>query len=141
MKACAMVLLVLPSLLAAQERVALSGPVTLEIRSTDTLRVASVAINVDGQLFGSLGVLRPSPGQVHCGATGCVATTPAVLKLTVAPGEARVSVPDGTPELEVTVTAPDGLTRHLVAYGHTLFFAREASGTLTVNASRLTTPF
>ena len=141
MKACAMVFLVLPSLLAAQERAAVSGPVTLEIRSTDTLRVASVAINVEGRLFGSLGVLRPAPGQVHCGATGCVATTPAVLKLTVAPGQARVSVPDGAPELEVTVKSPDGRTRHLVAYGHTLSFARAAGGTLTVHASRLTTRF
>ena len=141
MKACAIALLLLPSLLAGQERAAVSGPVTLEIRSTDTLRVASVAIDVEGALFGSLGVLRPAPGQIHCGSTGCVATTPAVLELTVGSGEARVSVPAGAPELEVTVKAPDGLTRHLVAYGHTLSFAREAGGTLTVHASRLTTRF
>jgi hypothetical protein len=141
MKACAIALLVLPSLLAAQERAALSGPITLEIRSTDTLRVASVAINFEGRLFGSLGVLRPSPGQIHCGAMGCVATTPAILELTVAPGKGRISVPDGAPELEVTVKAPDGVARHLVAYGHTLSFAREAGGTLTVHASRMTTRF
>ena len=141
MKACVIALLVLPSLLAAQDRAAVSDPVTLEIRSTDTLRVASVAINVEGGLFGSLGVLRPSPGHIHCEATGCVATTPAVLELTVAPGEGRLSVPDGAPELEVTVKAPDGLTRHLVAYGHTLSFARGAGGTLTVHASRMTTRF
>jgi hypothetical protein len=141
MKAFAIVLLILPSLLATQEPAALSGPVTLEIRSTDTLRVASVAINLEGRLFGSLGVLRPAPGKIYCATMGCVATTPAILELTVAPGEARMSVPDGAPELEVTVRAPDGLTRHLVAYGHTLSFARDAGGTLTVHGSRMTTRF
>lgn len=141
MKACTVVLLGLPSLLVAQERAALPGPVTLEIRSTDTTRVASVAINVDGRLFGSLGVLRPAAGRVHCGPTGCVATTPAILELTVGPGEGSISVPDGAPELEVTVRAPQGPTRHVVAYGHTLSFARQAGGALTVQAPRMTTRF
>jgi hypothetical protein len=140
MRVCAAVLL-LPSLLIAQERAELTGPVSLAIRSTDTMRVANVAINVEGRLFGSLGVLRPAPGRVHCGSTGCVATTPVILELTVGPGEGRVSVPEDAPELEVTVSTPGGPARYVVAYGRTLSFARKAGGALTVLAPRLTTRF
>jgi hypothetical protein len=141
MRVFAAVLLLLPSLLIAQERIELSGPVTLAIRSTDTMRVAAVAINVEGRLFGSLGVLRPAAGRVHCGSTGCLATTPAILELTGDAGEGRISVPEGAPELEVTVSTPTGPIRQVVAYGRMLSVAREVGGALTVDAPRLTTRF
>jgi hypothetical protein len=141
MKGYLTVLLVIPSILAAQQQVAFSPPVTMEIRSVDSTRASEVSIGVEGGLFGSLGVLRPAPGRVHCGPSGCTATTPAVLELTESLGKGRVSVSTASPELQVTVIQAGRPERRIVAFGHTVSFTRDSTGQLVITAPRMVTRF
>jgi hypothetical protein len=118
-----------------------AGPVRLEIRSADPDRVLRVRIDVDGRVFGSLGVLRPSSGTVQCGKTSCTVTTPAVLTLTPEAGEARISAVVGSPELEVTVVFLDEPESRYLAHGHSLWFSRDSVGQLSIRAHGLSTRF
>lgn len=137
MKVCLAVILLIPSVLAGQQSATLPGAATVEIRSTDTSRVLTVAVDVQVGLFGSLGVLRPAPGEVHCGQTGCTATTPAVLELAPGVGQGRLSVPDTSAELEITVIAMTTTQRRLLARGHTISFSRTDRGELRIIAPRI----
>ena len=135
-------LLLVPSLLVSQQTADLSGPVTVEIRSADTLRVLNVKVDLHGSLFGAIGVLRPAFGTVDCGPDGCLATTPAMLELTTGAGAASLSVPEGSPEIDVTVIDGASRQRRVVAYGHVLSFTRSApGGALTFSAARATNRF
>lgn len=141
MKLFMAVLLVVPAALAGQQHATLSHPVTMEIRSLDSTRVSRVSIDVAGSVFQSVGVLRPAPGLVECGPSGCVATTPAVLELSTRPGEGKVGVSTDLPELAVTVMETDRPERRIVAFGHTVSFARDRTGRLVVSAPRMLTRF
>lgn len=141
MKLVATALLLLPAVVAAQDRATLTRPVTMEIRSLDSTRVSTVSIDVTGGLFESVGVLRPASGHVQCALTGCVATTPAVLELSVRPGEGELRVPADAPELAVTVIETGEVHRRLVAFGHIVSFARDSTGRLVVRAPRMVTQF
>jgi len=133
--------LLIPAALAGQQRAALPGEVVLEIRSVDPTRLLEVVIDVRGGLFGGLGVLRPAPGQVHCGPSGCTATTPAVLTLRVQQGEGHLSVPDLSPEMEVTIVAVDTPQRRLVARGQSVAFNRDERGQLHIRAGHIDSRF
>lgn len=141
MKALLAALILAPATLAGQQRATMSRPVTVEIRSVDTTRVTSVAIDVHGQLFASVGVLRPASGQVECGPSGCVATTPALLELSTRPGEGRLTVPQDAAELAVTIRETDRPDRHYVAFGRSITFVRDSAGRLEVRAARGSTRF
>lgn len=134
-------LLCIPALAAAQQDVTLSRPVTMEIRSLDSNRVSRVSIDVRGKLFESVGVLGTASGQVHCGPSTCIATTPALLELSAGSGEGTLSVPADVAELAVTVRETGRSDRSLIVYGHTITFARDGRGQLVVRAPRLTTRF
>lgn len=127
-----------PSLLIAQQSAGLAGPVTLEIRSADSSRVTSVDVRIEGPLFGSLGVLRPAPGEIRC-ATGCIATTPAVLVLTQHRGQGRISVPTHGAELEVSVVDSANSKLRMIARGHSITFTRREQGELRVSAPSIRT--
>ena len=136
------VLLLVPSLLLSQQTADLSGAVTVEIRSADTLRVLNVKVDLHGNLFDAIGVLRPASGTVECGPDGCVVTTPTLLELTTGTGGASLSVPEGSPEIEVTVLDGTSRLRRVVAHGRVISFTRsDAGGALTFSASRMTNRF
>lgn len=141
MKVLLAALVLAPAALAAQQHASVSRPVTMEIRSVDSSRVTTVAIDVHGQLFESVGVLRPASGQVECGPSGCVATTPALLELSTRPGEGALTVPQNAAELAVTVREIGRPDRHFVAFGHTITFVRDSAGRLEVRAPRMITRF
>lgn len=135
-KAVLVFLLLIPAVVGGQQTVSLRGPVSLEIRSADTMRVLRVSVDVQRRLFGSLGVLKPAPGEVRCGPTGCVATTPAILELAAGPGDGHLSVADSDSELEITIVAANTRGRRAVARGRRLSFTRDASGELRIGAPR-----
>lgn len=137
MKAVLAAALLFPALLSGQQSGAMAGAVKLEIRSADSLRVLGVRVNVDGGLFGSIGVLRPASGTIEC-TEGCVATTPSVLVLTPYDGEGHVATADPASELEVTVISLDSPERRLLARGQSISFDRTASGELRIRAARIT---
>jgi hypothetical protein len=141
MKFLIALVLLIPSLLVAQQSAALAGPVTLEIRSADSSRVSNVDVRIEGRLFGSLGVLLPAPGKVSCGPTGCVATTPALLELTRYPGEGRISVATSGAELEVSVVDSANPKSRMIARGHSITFTRTDQGELKLSAPSIRTLF
>ena len=141
MKVLLAALILAPAELAAQQHATLSRSVTMEIRSVDSSRVTSVAIDVRGQVFASIGVLRPASGQVECGPSGCVATTPALLELSTRPGEGKLTVAQDAAELAVTVRETGRPDRHFVAFGRTITFVRDSAGRLEVHAPRMITRF
>jgi hypothetical protein len=141
MKVCLSLLLLIPAALAGQQRAAIPGEVVLEIRSADATRALDVLVEVNGGLFGSLGVLQPASGQVHCGPSVCTATTPAVLTLTVQQGEGHLSVPNLSPEIEVTIVAAETPQRRIVARGQSLSFHRDERGQLHIRAPQIQSRF
>lgn len=132
-----LMLLLAPAALAAQQRATFTSAVTMEIRSRNQAAASEVSVRVEGDLFASLGVLRPAPGRVDCAGSGCAATTPAILELTDRPGHGRLTTAESAPELEVTVIQAGRPNERVVAVGHEISFARDSTGRLTVLAPRM----
>ena len=141
MKVLLAALVLAPAALAAQQHDTVSRPVTMEIRSADSSRVTRVSIDVHGQLFESVGVLRPASGQVDCGSSECVATTPVLLELTTRPGEGKLTVPQDAAELAVTIRETGRPDRHFGAFGHAITFVRDSAGRFEVRGPRMITRF
>jgi hypothetical protein len=139
MKLSLLFVLLIPSTVAAQQSRTLSGPVSIEIRSTDTTRVSRVSIDVPTGLFGSVGVPRPAPGEVQCGPSGCIATTPAVLELALGRGEGQLTVPETSPELEITLAPHDAAQSRITSWGRTISVGRNELGHISIRATRIET--
>ena len=132
-------LLVVPAALAAQQQATFPAAVTMEIRSLRQTPRTGVSVQVEGELFASIGVLRPALGRVECGASGCSATTPAILVLSDRRGHGRLTATEPAAELEVTIIQAGRPTERVVAFGGEISFERDSTGRLMVVAPRIVT--
>jgi hypothetical protein len=136
MKSLFVLAVALPLSLSGAPRSLVPGEVILEIRAADTTRAVDVTVTTSGALLRSVGVMVPAPGRVHC-AGNCVATTPAVVKLTQLPGAGRLTVSRSSPEMEVTVIDGGRPRCHLVAWGRDISFRRDDDGRFRIAAPRM----